>query len=72
MLAQYSRPNQTLIVAYDDDFATDYDESDDWGVLFLVDSGWTAVQVVDVVHQILELYPPTALQQMNVVGREWL
>jgi hypothetical protein len=41
-------------------------------VLFLVDSDWTAIQVADVVHRILELYPPAELQQMNVVGREWL
>lgn len=72
VLAQYSRSNQALIVTYDDDFETDHDESDYWGVLFLVDGDWTAVQVADVIHRILELYPATALQQMNVVGREWL
>jgi predicted nuclease of predicted toxin-antitoxin system len=71
-LAQYSRSNDTLIVTYDDDFETGYGESDYWGVLFLSDGEWTATQVADVVHEILERYPPSALQQMNVVGREWL
>ena len=72
VLAQYSRSNQALIVTYDDDFETDYEESDYWGVLFIVDSDWTAIQVADVVHRILELYPPAELQSMNIVGREWL
>lgn len=72
VLAQYSRSHHALIVTYDDDFQTDYDESDYWGVLFFTDDDWTATQVADVVHEILELYPPSALQQMNVVGREWL
>jgi len=71
-LAEYSRSNQALIVTYDDDFETEYDESDYWGVLLLSDNDWTATQVADVVHEILELYPPSELQQMNVVGREWL
>ena len=72
VLAQYSQSNRVLIVTYDDDFETDYEESDYWGVLFLIDSDWTAIQVADVVHRILELYPPAELQGMNVIGREWL
>lgn len=71
-LARYSRSNHALIVTYDNDFETDYDESDYWGVLLLSDSDWTATQVADVVHEILELYPPSELELMNVVGREWL
>ena len=59
-------------MTYDDDFETDYEESDYWGVLFLVDSDWTAIQVADVVHRILEQYPRADLQGMNIVGREWL
>ena len=47
------------------DFETDYDESDYWGMLFLVDSDWMAIQVAAVIHRILELYPPAELQQMR-------
>ncbi|MFB6311166.1 MAG: DUF5615 family PIN-like protein [Salinirussus sp.] len=71
-LVRYYRANDALIVTYDDDFETYYDESDYWGVLFFSDGDWTATQVADVVHEILERYPPSALQRMNVVGREWL
>ena len=71
-LAQYSLENDVLIVTYDDDFEAHYDESDYWGVLLLTDNDWSATDVADTVHQILNLYPPQALQQMNVVGREWL
>ena len=72
VLAQYSRSNQALIVTYDDDFETDYEESDYWGVLSFVDSGRTTIQVADVLHRIPELYPPAEVQAMNIVGREWV
>jgi predicted nuclease of predicted toxin-antitoxin system len=71
-LAKYSLENSVLLVTYDDDFATRYDESDYWGVLLLTDNDWSATDVADTVHRILTLYSPPALQQMNVVGREWL
>lgn len=71
-IAQYSLENSVLIVTYDDDFEDHYDESDYWGVLLLTDNDWSATDIADTVHRILELYPPPALRQMNVIGREWL
>jgi len=56
----------------DDDFEEYYDESDYWGVLFFTDNDWSAADVADTVHRILTLYPPSELQGMDVVGREWL
>mgnify|MGYP000365471695 CR=1 FL=1 len=71
-IAQYSLRNDVLIVTYDDDFEEYYDESDYWGVLFFTDNDWSAADVADTVHRILTLYPPSELQGMDVVGREWL
>jgi predicted nuclease of predicted toxin-antitoxin system len=71
-LADYSLANGVLVVTYDDDFQRKYDHSEYWGVLLLSDDDWSAVQVADTIHQILDLYDEPALQQMNVVGREWL
>lgn len=71
-LAAYSRRNDVLIVTYDDDFEHRYDESDYWGVLFLTDNDWEAMDVADAIHRVLDLYPPSELTGINVVGREWL
>lgn len=71
-LARFSLENDVLIVTYDADFETHYGESDYWGVLLLTDNRWSATDVADTVHRIVELYPPTDLRGMNVVGREWL
>jgi predicted nuclease of predicted toxin-antitoxin system len=71
-LAHYSLENEALIVTYDDDFATAFTESAYWGVLLLSDDSWSATQVADVVHRILNLYDESSLSQLNLVGREWL
>ncbi|MEF8826962.1 MAG: DUF5615 family PIN-like protein [Halapricum sp.] len=71
-LAQYSLQHGILLVTYDDDFEDHHDESEYWGVLFFTDNDWAATDVADTIHRILDFYPPSELQQMNVVGREWL
>lgn len=71
-LVRYSLETDSLIVTYDDDFVTSFDESDYWGVLLLSDDEWTATEVADTVNRILELYDASSLAQLNVVGREWL
>jgi predicted nuclease of predicted toxin-antitoxin system len=71
-LAEYSLYTAELIVTYDDDFEAHYQESDYWGVLLFSDDAWSADEVADTVHEILTLYDENTLQQMNLVGREWL
>jgi len=71
-LVRFSREHDRLIVTYDDDFESQYDADDYWGVLFFTDNDWSATAVADTVHRILDLYPPADLRGMNVVGREWL
>lgn len=71
-LAEYSRKHSVLIVTYDDDFETNFDESEYWGVLLVSDDDWSATEVADTVHTILELYDSATLQQLNLVGRDWL
>lgn len=71
-LADYSLKNDVLLVTYDDDFEVQYDESEYWGVLFFSDDDWSSGEVADTVHEILEQYDAESLQQLNLVGREWL
>lgn len=71
-LAEYSLENNTLIVTYDDDFESNFDGDEHWGVLLISDDDWSANEVADSVHKILELYDAASLQRVNVVGREWL
>lgn len=71
-LAAYSLANEVLIVTYDDDFHTSLDETAYWGVLVFSDNEWSATDVADTIHQILQLYDEATLSQLNVVGREWL
>jgi len=72
ILARYSLQRDALLVTYDDDFETEFAESEYWGVLLLSDDDWVATEVADTVHRILELYDASSLAQMNLVGREWL
>ncbi|WP_159904673.1 DUF5615 family PIN-like protein [Salinirussus salinus] len=71
-LADYSLEHGALIVTYDDDFEQHHDESDYWGVLFFSDDGWSATEVAETVHRVVELYDEPTLSQLNLVGREWL
>lgn len=72
VLADHSLEYGCLIVTYDDDFVQYYDQSEYWGVLFFADDSWSPQQVGDTTQQILDLYDESTLQQMNVVGQEWL
>lgn len=71
-LSHYSLEHEVLIVTYDDDFAEKIPESEYWGVLLISDDTWSAKQVADTVHQILDLYDESSLSRFNLVGREWL
>jgi predicted nuclease of predicted toxin-antitoxin system len=71
-LAEYSLEHGALIITYDDDFAQHHDESDYWGVLFFSDDDWSANEVAETVHRIVELYDESTLKGINLVGREWL
>jgi predicted nuclease of predicted toxin-antitoxin system len=71
-LAEYSLEHERVLVTYDDDFEANHDESDYYGVLFFSDDEWSASEVTETVHSILDLYDESSLQQLNVVGREWL
>jgi predicted nuclease of predicted toxin-antitoxin system len=71
-LAAYSLEHEVVILTYDSDFGEAFDESDYWGVLAISDDSWSAKQVADVVHTILDFYDEQSLRQFNPVGREWL
>jgi len=71
-LADYSLDNNVLIITHDPDFADNFDESDFWGVLGFSDDDWSAKQVADVTHVVLDLYDESTLRTFNTVGREWL
>jgi len=71
-LADYSLENKVLIVTHDPDFGDDFDESDYWGALGFSDDDWSAKQVADVAHVILDFYDEATVRTFNTVGREWL
>jgi len=71
-IADYSLENDTLIITHDRDFGDDFNDSDYWGALAFSDDDWSAKQVADVTHVILDLYDEPSLTQFNAVGREWL
>ena len=53
-------------------FLLGFDDSDYWGALAFSDDDWSAKQVADVTHVILDHYDEPSLNQFNAVGREWL
>jgi len=71
-IAEYSLENDALIVTHDRDFGDGFDDSDYWGALAFSDDDWSAKQVADVTHVILDHYDEPSLNQFNAVGREWL
>jgi predicted nuclease of predicted toxin-antitoxin system len=71
-LAAYSLEHEFIIVTYDSDFREEFDDADYCGVLALSDDSWSAKQVADVVHTIVDFYDRESLCQHNPIGREWL
>jgi len=70
-LAAVSKQDGRVIVTYDDDFRTEFAESDYHAVLFFPDETLSARNVADAVHEISTHYDSAQLG-FQAVGQSWL
>ncbi|MFB6180204.1 MAG: DUF5615 family PIN-like protein [Halorientalis sp.] len=71
-IAQYSLANAAVIATQDDDFVTDHDDSDFFGVVYFEDATLTATEIADILHRMADSYPHSAFEGIEFGGRAWL
>lgn len=71
-IARYSLEVDRLILTYDDDFVTKFDEDAYRGVFFFEDEQMSYQQVADITHAVSHVYPQDQVSGLEKVGREWL
>lgn len=71
-ITEYSLDTDAVIVTQDDDFLTDHDETDVFGVVYFQDATLTATEMSDIVHRMADTYPESAFEGVEFGGREWL
>lgn len=71
-IAAYARDTNRLVIAYDDDFRTDFSPDDHDGVFAFEDATIAAAEVADIVHAASEHVPQADIRGVRKLGREWL
>lgn len=71
-IAAYSKRRARVVLTYDDDFVTEYDESAFHCVVFFENEALSARDVADIAHSMADTYPESAFTGVVYGHVDWL